>query len=98
MRKLTLPLTIGQLVWAKIPGIPWWPGQVMDLRDALEEVQVKARPGYHLISFFGDNKYAFCKVRRAGWGWQAVCRCLEGYWARRGGCRPPPHARPLLSS
>ncbi|MEW5303700.1 MAG: hypothetical protein WDW36_006368 [Sanguina aurantia] len=55
---------VGHLVWAKVQGIPWWPGQIMDPLDAPKDVQAKQRQGWRLVSFFGDNKWAFSQDSR----------------------------------
>ncbi len=59
----------GDLVWAKVHGFPWWPGQMMP--EALaDERHLKARRRGNLVSFFGDNSFgrhgsdASCSLHR----------------------------------
>ncbi|KAK9811403.1 hypothetical protein WJX72_003341 [[Myrmecia] bisecta] len=56
-------LDVGDLVWARVAGHPWWPGQVMNPKQAPAKVVAqgqKARAvGAKLVSFFGDNSYGY---------------------------------------
>ncbi|KAL3143597.1 hypothetical protein ABBQ38_002394 [Trebouxia sp. C0009 RCD-2024] len=51
---------VGDLVWVRVQGHPWWPGQVMDPKKATNEKVIKDRkPDHTLISFFGDDSYGW---------------------------------------
>lgn len=57
----------GQLVWAKVPGLRWWPGQVITREHALLFSSAKDPgpsddPDAVLVSFFGDFKHAYVRV------------------------------------
>lgn len=50
----------GSLIWGKVKGLPWWPGQVLTYEQAQAlnpRFSCTKQPGKHLISFFGDFKY-----------------------------------------
>ncbi|GAB4815229.1 hypothetical protein N2152v2_002275 [Parachlorella kessleri] len=47
----------GDLVWAKVRGFPWWPGQVMDPGKAPEQARAREKPDRILIAFAGDNSF-----------------------------------------
>ncbi|DBA81296.1 TPA: hypothetical protein ACH3X2_14274 [Trebouxia sp. C0005] len=51
---------IGDLVWVRVQGHPWWPGQVMDPKKATnDKVKRDRKPDHTLISFFGDDSYGW---------------------------------------
>jgi hypothetical protein len=59
----------GQLVWAKVPGLLWWPGQVITREHALLFSSAKDPgpgpsddPDAVLVSFFGDYKHAYVRL------------------------------------
>jgi hypothetical protein len=50
---------VGDVVWARVPPLPWWPGQVMD-PELLANKKIARKPtdgNSALISFFGDSTY-----------------------------------------
>ena len=51
----------GDIVFARVSGYGFWPGQVMDARKATKEVRKNHKPNNILISFFGDNSYGSFK-------------------------------------
>ncbi|CAM0955147.1 unnamed protein product [Alopecurus aequalis] len=51
---------VSDLVWAKLEGHPWWPGEIFDPSDASELALKHQREGSHLVAFFGDNTFAWC--------------------------------------
>lgn len=58
-----------QLVWAKLPGHPFWPGLRVNLdRDYIpEDARKMARDGEVLVVFFGENSF----------GWVREENCLD---------------------
>lgn len=50
---------VGDIVWGKVKGHPWWPGQVYDPRDA-SEFALKHRQEGLLVAFFGDGASSWC--------------------------------------
>lgn len=51
---------VGDLVWIKVGGFPYWPGQVMDPETAPDSVKRTKVKGKVLVNFFGDNTHRFC--------------------------------------
>jgi len=50
---------VGTLVWAKIPGLPWWPGKVVLPQVAPEYVLKFRQEDRTLIYFYGTKDYAW---------------------------------------
>ncbi|CAL4908598.1 unnamed protein product [Urochloa decumbens] len=48
------------LVWAKLEGYPWWPGEIFNSSDASELALKHRIRGSHLVVFFGDSTFAWC--------------------------------------
>jgi DNA (cytosine-5)-methyltransferase 3A len=48
---------VGDMVWTKVGGYPYWPGQVMNPETAPEKAKRTFRKGKVLVSFFGDNTH-----------------------------------------
>eukprot|EP00177_Eucheuma_denticulatum_P004746 GFKZ01008628.1.p1 GENE.GFKZ01008628.1~~GFKZ01008628.1.p1 ORF type:complete len:894 (+),score=232.55 GFKZ01008628.1:323-3004(+) len=52
-------LSLGEPVWARMEGYPWWPGRVVTLDEVVvdenEEIPIVDEDS-HLIEFFNDNK------------------------------------------
>ena len=42
---------IGEIVWAKIRGYPWWPATVSEINDENKEKK-------YICNFIGDNSHA----------------------------------------
>jgi hypothetical protein len=54
------PYAPGDLIWGKVKGLPWWPGQIMTCSQARclnPRFNDTPQQGKQLISFFGDYKY-----------------------------------------
>ena len=51
---------VSDLVWAKLEGHPWWPGEIFDPSDASELALKHQKKGSHLVAFFGDSSFAWC--------------------------------------
>ncbi|XP_040379746.1 uncharacterized protein LOC121054394 [Oryza brachyantha] len=50
----------GRLVWGKVKGHPWWPGQVFDPADASElALELPRKRGATLVAFFWDKTFAW---------------------------------------
>lgn len=41
-------IKIGDIVWAKVKGYPWWPGMVADIIEEKFKQSI-------LVNFIGDN-------------------------------------------
>ncbi|CAL4893971.1 unnamed protein product [Urochloa decumbens] len=48
------------LVWGKLEGYPWWPGEIFNSSDASELALKHRIRGSHLVVFFGDSTFAWC--------------------------------------
>ncbi|CAN6337365.1 unnamed protein product [Urochloa humidicola] len=48
------------LVWCKLEGYPWWPGEIFNPSDASELALKHQMRGSHLVVFFGDNTFTWC--------------------------------------
>uniref|UniRef100_A0A0E0HFN3 PWWP domain-containing protein n=1 Tax=Oryza nivara TaxID=4536 RepID=A0A0E0HFN3_ORYNI len=49
------------LVWSKLKGHPWWPGEIFDTSDASElALKHQKKKGSHLVAYFGSNTFAWC--------------------------------------
>nr|BAJ88753.1 predicted protein [Hordeum vulgare subsp. vulgare] len=51
---------VSDLVWAKLEGHPWWPGEIFDPSDASELALKHQKEGHHLVAFYGDGSFAWC--------------------------------------
>lgn len=56
-KKEQVKYTVGDMVWTKVGGFPYWPGQVMDPQTAPEMAKRTLKKGKVLVSFFGDNTH-----------------------------------------
>ena len=50
---------VGDIVWARVRGLPWWPGQVMDPATAQPAALKGRKPDSLLVSFFGDGSHGW---------------------------------------
>ncbi|KAL4570258.1 hypothetical protein LXL04_025910 [Taraxacum kok-saghyz] len=48
---------VGDIVWAKLHGHPWWPSIIYNEALTTPQVQETKKEGFFLVSFFGDNSY-----------------------------------------
>ncbi|KAF0923856.1 hypothetical protein E2562_007714 [Oryza meyeriana var. granulata] len=48
------------LVWSKLKGHPWWPGEIFDTSDASELALKHQKKGSQLVAYFGVNTFAWC--------------------------------------
>ena len=46
-----VPFNVGEVIWAKIRGYPWWPAQITGTEDDNREKK-------YAVSFIGDNTHA----------------------------------------
>ncbi|RZB72429.1 uncharacterized protein LOC114380778 [Glycine soja] len=53
---------VSDLVWGKVTGHPWWPGQIFDASAASEKAKKHLKEGCHLIAYFGDGTFAWNDV------------------------------------
>ncbi|KAL6610351.1 hypothetical protein ACP70R_040320 [Stipagrostis hirtigluma subsp. patula] len=53
-------LRVSDLVWSKLEGHPWWPGEIFDPSDASEVALKHQIDGSHLIAYAGDGTFAWC--------------------------------------
>ena len=56
-----MPVKEGDIVFARVTGYGFWPGQVMDPKKANKEVRKNHKPNNILVAFFGDNSYGSFK-------------------------------------
>ncbi|CAK8571554.1 unnamed protein product [Lathyrus sativus] len=53
---------ISDLVWGKVRGHPWWPGQIYDPSIASEVAKSYWEEDCYLIAYFGGQKFAWNEV------------------------------------
>lgn len=46
---------VGDVVWSKIPGHPWWPSMVAYDPNSAVYFQYKGRARYYHVQFFGQD-------------------------------------------
>ncbi|KAH7846047.1 hypothetical protein Vadar_009083 [Vaccinium darrowii] len=51
---------VGDFVWGKIRGHPWWPGQVYDPSDASDYGRKYNQRERLLVAYFGDGSFSWC--------------------------------------
>lgn len=47
------------LVWGKVTGHPWWPGQIFDASTASEKAKRHFKEHCYLVAYFGDRTFAW---------------------------------------
>ncbi|KAK9108086.1 hypothetical protein Syun_024097 [Stephania yunnanensis] len=52
--------SVGDFVWGKVKGRPWWPGRIYDPSEASESVARYHRKDGVLVAFFGDDTFSWC--------------------------------------
>ncbi|KAF1860381.1 hypothetical protein Lal_00037720 [Lupinus albus] len=50
---------VSDLVWGKVMGHPWWPGQIFDPSTASEKAKRHLKKDSYLIAYFGDRTFAW---------------------------------------
>ncbi|KAK7279385.1 hypothetical protein RJT34_24436 [Clitoria ternatea] len=50
---------VTDLVWGKVRGHPWWPGQIFDPSNASEKAKRHVKEGCYLVAYFGDRTFAW---------------------------------------
>lgn len=50
-----LPWIIGDIVWSKIPGHPWWPSLIAYEPNTEVYFKMKGRTKYYHVQFFGTE-------------------------------------------
>ncbi|XP_058747907.1 PWWP domain-containing protein 5-like isoform X2 [Vicia villosa] len=53
---------VSDLVWGKVRGHPWWPGQIYDPSVASEMAKRQRKENCYLIAYFGDQTFAWNEV------------------------------------
>ncbi|CAK8537838.1 unnamed protein product [Lathyrus sativus] len=53
---------VSDLVWGKVRGHPWWPGQIYDPSVASEMAKRHRKENCYLIAYFGDQTFAWNDV------------------------------------
>ncbi|WJX18213.1 hypothetical protein P8452_08037 [Trifolium repens] len=53
---------VSDLVWGKVRGHPWWPGQIYDPSIASEKAKRHRKENCYLIAYFGDQTFAWNDV------------------------------------
>ncbi|XP_008789045.2 uncharacterized protein LOC103706650 [Phoenix dactylifera] len=51
---------VSDMVWGKVRGHPWWPGQIFDPSDASEMALKHEKMDHYLVTYFGDKTFAWC--------------------------------------
>lgn len=64
---------VGDVVWSKIPGHPWWPSMVSYDPNTAVSFKYKGRARYYHVQFFGQDP-----VR--GWVAERSILKFEGRW------------------
>ncbi|KAK4281446.1 hypothetical protein QN277_012939 [Acacia crassicarpa] len=59
MKSVSLEFCVSDLVWGKVRGHPWWPGQIFDPSDASKKAKRYSKKGTYLIAYFGDQTFAW---------------------------------------
>ncbi|KAJ1387676.1 PWWP domain [Sesbania bispinosa] len=57
-----LNFCVSDLVWGKVRGHPWWPGQICDPSAASEKAKRHLKVDSYLVAFFGDQTFAWNDV------------------------------------
>nr|KYP43926.1 Serine/threonine-protein kinase ATM [Cajanus cajan] len=57
-----LNFSVSDLVWGKVTGHPWWPGQICDASAASEKAKRHLKEHCYLIAYFGDHSFAWNDV------------------------------------
>ncbi|KAK9117162.1 hypothetical protein Sjap_016109 [Stephania japonica] len=52
--------SVGDFVWGKVKGRPWWPGRIYDPSEVSESVARYQRKDSVLVAFFGDDTFSWC--------------------------------------
>ncbi|TVU19720.1 hypothetical protein EJB05_35889, partial [Eragrostis curvula] len=52
-------IRVSDLVWIKLEGYPWWPGEIFDPSDASELALQHQVKGNYLVALFGDRVFAW---------------------------------------
>lgn len=53
---------VSDLVWGKVRGHPWWPGQICDPSAASDMAKRHVKENCYLITYFGDQTFAWNDV------------------------------------
>ncbi|KAF7804490.1 Serine/threonine-protein kinase ATM [Senna tora] len=54
-----LNLCVSDLVWGKVRGHPWWPGQIFDPSAASKKAKKHHKTDSYLVAYFGDQTFAW---------------------------------------
>ncbi|RDX62597.1 putative oxidoreductase GLYR1, partial [Mucuna pruriens] len=57
-----LNFCVSDLVWGKVTGHPWWPGQIFDASSASEKAKRHLKEDCYLVAYFGDQTFAWNDV------------------------------------
>ncbi|CAJ1968465.1 unnamed protein product [Sphenostylis stenocarpa] len=55
-------LCLSDLVWGKVTGHPWWPGQIFDASAASDKAKRHLKKDCYLVAYFGDQTFAWTDV------------------------------------
>eukprot|EP00656_Telonema_subtile_P028875 TRINITY_DN3159_c0_g1_i1.p1 TRINITY_DN3159_c0_g1~~TRINITY_DN3159_c0_g1_i1.p1 ORF type:complete len:130 (-),score=45.24 TRINITY_DN3159_c0_g1_i1:295-684(-) len=59
-----LSIRVGTFVWAKIPGLPWWPARVVLPQSAPEYVNRFRADDRTLVYFYGTRDHAWLQEEK----------------------------------
>ncbi|XP_028776002.1 uncharacterized protein LOC114749095 [Neltuma alba] len=59
MKSLSSEFRVSDLVWGKVRGHPWWPGQIFDPSAASEKAKRYFKKDSYLIAYFGDQSFSW---------------------------------------
>ncbi|CAH9096161.1 unnamed protein product [Cuscuta europaea] len=55
---------VNDLVWGKVSGHPWWPGQIFEPSAASRKAKKHCKIDNYLIAYFGDHTFAWNDASR----------------------------------
>ena len=75
--KEKLPWSVGDIVWSKIPGHPWWPSLVANEPNTEVYFKVKGRTKYYHVQFFGTEALRGWVTERNVLKYQGIVHCIS---------------------
>ena len=72
-----LPWCIGDIVWSKIPGHPWWPSLIAHEPNTEVYFKMKGRTKYYHVQFFGTEALRGWVTERNVLKYQGILYCIS---------------------